>query len=127
MDLEKFGTADDVRELLSVRDRVEDLVEGHRATDKGTPHAEMRDLGKAYRVVLEVPGVPQENLEIALKGRELVVAGLREVESNEGDVVFTERHTGPFHRAIELPGGVDRDRIRAYLQQGLLVVTLPKD
>lgn len=127
MDLEKFGTADDLRELLSVRDRVEDLVEGHRSTENGTPKGEMRDLGSAYRVVLEVPGVSQENLEIGLKGRQLVIAGLREVESNEGDVIFTERPTGPFHRTIELPGNVDRDRIRAHLQQGLLVVTLPKD
>lgn len=125
--MEKFGTGDDLRELLAVRDRIEDLVEGHRGAGKGAPKAEMRDVGKAWQVVLEVPGISQENLEIALQGRELVIAGIRDVEASEGDVIFTERPTGPFHRSIEIPGDVDHDRIRAHLQQGLLVVTLPKD
>ena len=127
MDLEKFGTSEDLRELLAVRDRVEDLSQGHRSTDANTPKAELRDLGRAWRVVMEVPGVSQENLEIALHGRELVIAGIREVEASEGAVIFTERPTGPFHRTLKLPGDVDGARIGAHLQQGLLVVTLPKD
>lgn len=127
MELEKFGTSQDLRELLAVRDQVEDLVEGQRRTESPAPKAEMRDLGNAYRVILEVPGVTQENLEIALKGRELVIAGIREVESTEGDVIFTERPTGPFHRTMQLPGDVVEERVGAHLQQGLLVVTLPKD
>lgn len=126
MELEKFSTADDIRELLTVRDRVEDLAEGQRETDPGTPKCEMRDLGEAFRVVLEVPGVPQESLEIALKGRELVIAGIRDVEENDGKLVFTERPTGPFHRTVQIPADVEAERIRAHLQQGLLVVTLPK-
>lgn len=126
MELEKFGTTDDLHELLAVRDRVDDLVEGHRAAEAGTPKAEVRDLGDAYRVVLEVPGVTQENLEIGLQGRELVIAGLREVEDADGEVVFTERATGPFHRTLHLPGDVTETRTVAHLQQGLLILTIPK-
>jgi HSP20 family protein len=127
MDLEKFGTSDDLRELLAVRDRVEELSQGRRSAETNAPKAEMRDLGDAWRIVMEVPGVSQENLEIALQGRELVIAGIREVEATEGDVIFTERPTGPFHRTLQLPGDVDGAHLRAHLQQGLLVVTLPKD
>lgn len=127
MELEKFGTYDNLRELLTVRDRVDELVEGLRGAEAGSPKAELRDLGEAYRVVLEVPGVTQENLEIGIQGRELVIAGLREVEAAEGDVLFTERATGPFHRTLQLPGDVAESRTSAHLQQGLLILTIPKD
>ncbi len=98
-----------------------------RGAEAGSPKAELRDLGEAYRVVLEVPGVTQENLEIGIQGRELVIAGLREVEAAEGDVLFTERATGPFHRTLQLPGDVAESRTSAHLQQGLLILTIPKD
>ena len=127
MEMEKFGTSADLRELLAVRDRVENLLEGHRGGEAGAPKAEMRDLGNAYRVVVEVAGVTQENLEIGLKGRELVIAGIREAEASDGELIFTERPTGPFHRTMQLPGDVDETRVGAHLHQGLLVVHLPKD
>ena len=127
MELEKYGTSADLRELLAVRDRVEGLLEGHRGAEAGAPKVEMRDLGDAYRVVVEVPGVTQENIEIGLKGRELVIAGIRDAEASDGELMFTERPTGPFHRAVQLPDDVDETRVGAHLQQGLLVVHLPKD
>ncbi len=131
MDLEKYGTAGDIRELLAVRDRLDDLIETTSA-DTGTnallPRIDAFDLGDAFQVVVEVPGVTQENLEIAVHGTELTVAGLREPMGDDDPpaIVLSERPAGPFQRSIDLPEDVRRDGATAHLQNGLLIVHLPK-
>lgn len=126
MELDKFGTAGDLQELLSIRDRIDDLLERRVPGDAITPRAELRDTGDAFRLILEVPGVEQENLEIALQGRELVVAGHREGDGDGGQVVFSERARGPFQRSVTLPGEVDPEHASAQLASGLLILHLPK-
>ena len=125
MELDKFGTAGDIQELLSVRDRIDDLLERRVPHDGLTPKAELRDLGDAFRLVIEVPGVAQEDLEIAVQDRDLVIAGHREGD-DEGQVVFSERARGPFQRSVTLPADIDRERASAQLYAGLLVLDLPK-
>lgn len=125
MELDKFGTAGDIQELLSVRDRIDELLERRVPHDGLTPKAELRDLGDAFELVVEVPGVAQEDLEIGLDGEELVVAGHRE-GSRGGSVVFSERPRGPFQRSVTLPEPVAHERATARLYAGLLVLHLPK-
>jgi HSP20 family protein len=128
MAIEKFGSGGDIEELLAVRDRIEELATTHLIGDASTPRADLLDRGDAYQLLVEVPGVAQSNLEIALQGEELVVAGLRETSASTTDnrIVFTERPNGPFQRTVRLPGRVDRERATAQLDAGLLIVTLPK-
>ncbi len=126
MELDKFGTAGDLKELLAIRDRIEGLLERRVPGDAITPKAELRDVGEAFRLILEVPGVAQENLEIAVQGRELVIAGHREGEADGAQIVFSERARGPFQRTVTLPGEVDVERSSAQLSAGLLILHLPK-
>lgn len=126
MELDQFGTAGDIKELLAVRDRIDDLLERRVPNDGLTPKAELRDLGDAYRVVVEVPGVGQEDLEIGLQGRELVIAGHRDPAGDQAEVVFSERARGPFQRNVTLPADVDREHAHAQLHLGLLILHLPK-
>ena len=126
MEIEKFGTAGDIEELLAVRDRIEALTQSGGSGDGVLPRVDLLDLGDAYQLLVEVPGVPQSSLEVALQGKDVMVAGLRENVPDETGIVFTERPNGPFQRTVELPGEVDRDAVSAHLHSGLLVVTLPK-
>lgn len=125
MDLEKFGTAGDVQELLSIRDRIEGLMDDRR--EAGAPRVDLLDADGAFRLVMEVPGVPEENIEIALQGQTVVIAGLREPNADGTKILFSERPSGHFQRSIDLPQAVDRDRTSAHLQAGLLIVNLPKE
>lgn len=125
MELDKYGTARDLKELLAVRDSIEELLERRVPSDGITPKAELRDLEDAYRLVIEVPGVAQEDLEIAVQGRDVVVAGHRESEPH-GDLVFSERARGPFQRTVTLPSDVDPEHTSAQLVAGLLILRLPK-
>ncbi len=125
MELEKYGTVTDIEELLAIRDRIDDLLDSGSDRDALTPKADLFDSGDAYQLLFEVPGVTQENLEIALQGRDLTVAGIREPE-NGAPAVFRERPSGHFQRTVTLPEEVDRDGITAQLREGLLVINLPK-
>lgn len=126
MDLDRYGTAGDIQELLSIRDRIDDIL-GLGSEDVVTPRADLVDAGDTYQLTIEVPGVKQQDLEIALEGRDLTVAGIREPFVGEVTILFSERASGHFQRTIELPGEVDRDGATAHLSDGLLIVTLPKD
>lgn len=126
MELDKFGTAGDIQELLAVRDRIDDLLQRQAPGDGLTPRVDLVDHGNAYQLVVEVPGVSQENLEVALDGTQLTVAGLRETLREDDELVFGERPRGPFQRTVELPAEVDREGATGHLREGLLVLHLPK-
>lgn len=126
MDLEKVDTGRDIQDLLAIRDDIERLSLLSRPNDGLTPKLDLFDVGDSYRVVIEVPGVPQEDIEVALQGCSLTVAGLREAPSDDVTIVTCERPSGPFERTIELPSEVVKEDTTAHLREGLLVLTLPK-
>lgn len=126
MKIEKYGTANDIQELLSLRDGVGALLESHAVNTTLQPRADLLDLGSAFQLHLEVPGVQLTDLEIAVQEDELLVAGLRQPELVAGNTVFSERRVGPFQRTISLPQPVDAESGTAHLASGVLVVTLPK-
>ncbi|MBX3142644.1 MAG: Hsp20/alpha crystallin family protein [Trueperaceae bacterium] len=128
MKLDRFGTAGDLQELLSVRDSIDNLLAGHDSAkpDGLTPRIDLVDLGEALQLTIDVPGVSQSDLELAVNDGELVIAGLRETLPQGPAVIVSERPSGPFQRSIALPTPVDRENATAHLTNGVLVVTLPK-
>ncbi len=125
MELDKFGTASDLQELLAVRDSIDELVQRGAPSDAMVPRAELRDQGDGYELTVELPGVTQENLEIAVQGSEVIIAGIREPET-DGELVFSERPRGPFQRTLTLPSNVSPEGAQARLASGLLTLYLPK-
>lgn len=114
----------DIQELLGVRERIDRLLANQH--EEAQPRADLLDTGDSYRLIMEVPGLKEENLEIAVDGQELLVAGIRDDYSTEVDYLLNERQTGPFQRKFGLPAEVDGDATSAHLQQGLLVIVIPK-
>ena len=119
-------TASDLAALLAVRDGIDALARQSVSGDATLPRVELRDAGEAWRVAIEVPGLAQEDVEVAVQGRSLVVAGHRDAEDDESTLVFSERTIGPFQRTVDLPSEVDPSRATAHLSAGVLVLTLPK-
>jgi HSP20 family protein len=126
MELEKFGTSGAITELLSIRDDVDRITNLHLASDGLTPKVDMFDTGDAYQLMVEVPGVSQENLEVAVQGTSVIVAGLRDPVDDSVKIINMERPRGHFQRTINLPSEVEREKTTAHLQEGVLVLTLPK-
>jgi len=131
MKIERYGTAGDIEELLAVRESVDTLLNAHVAATPLSVRADLIDVGDAFQAHIEVPGVDQADLELAIEGDELLIAGLRGAAIDEstgpaGDIVFAERASGPFQRTIALPAPVEPENATAHLSRGVLVVTIPK-
>jgi HSP20 family protein len=76
-------------------------------------------------VVVELPGVNAEAVEISAAPRELVIAGNRPRPDGAGRYQQIEIDYGPFRRRISLTDEVDPDGVTASYDRGLLTVVLP--
>ena len=125
MELDKRNSSDDFGLLLDLRERVGALSREFEGPD-AEPKLDLIDLGHAFELLLEVPGVMQERLEVALDERSVTVAGYREPHEETLDVVMRERASGHFQRTVELPDTIEREKSSAHLHHGLLTLHLPK-
>lgn len=75
----------------------------------------------------EVPGLKLDDLEILIKGDELTIKGERRSGEQEGVTYHRrERGTGPFCSVIRLPVDVEVEGVEASLENGVLMMELPK-
>jgi len=103
--------------------RLENLGEGMFA-----PAVDIKEDAEAYTVQFEVPGIPQDNLDVNLQDNVLTIRGIKEQkqESSEGRYRRIECNYGTFARSLALPRNVDGDSVSAHLEDGVLEVRLPK-
>ncbi len=84
----------------------------------------------ANRLVLkiEVPGIPQEDLQINLENQTLTVKGERKFVNDEKEENFhrIERRYGSFVRSFTLPSTIETESAQANYENGVLAITLPK-
>jgi HSP20 family protein len=99
---------------------------GVLTTDEATPLAEVEELDGAWLVRVELPGVKQDDVDIHLAGRRLVVRAPRAEERREGTLRSTTRTTGRYFLNIVLPGAVNPEGVEATLDGGVLTVRVPK-
>jgi HSP20 family protein len=84
----------------------------------------------AHQLVLklEVPGIPQEDLQINLENQTLTVKGERKFVKDEKEENFhrIERRYGSFARSFTLPATIETESAQANYENGILSVTLQK-
>lgn len=81
----------------------------------------------AYVLSAEMPGVGKQGLEILLEGNEITIVGHRENSSPTGmNCIYRETKAADFRRVFELDPAINTSKIEAKMDQGLLVLTLPK-
>jgi HSP20 family protein len=93
------------------------------------PAIELTEKEDAFELVAEIPGMKAEDVEVNLSEGMLRLSGERQ-ESHEDKskgFVFSERSYGRFERTIQLPQGVDYDKISAKAENGILTIQLPKN
>ena len=75
-------------------------------------------------VVMELPGVDINDLELTISDKSLILKGERKAQ--DAEYIRQERPTGHFQRIINLNVDVVRDNIKAKMKDGVLEVILPK-
>ena len=77
-------------------------------------------------LVLELPGVEPDTVELVASGRSLVIAGVRQRPTIPGArYQQLEIEYGPFQRRIDLGENVDTTQATAGYERGMLRVELP--
>ncbi|CUI01785.1 Hsp20/alpha crystallin family protein [Leisingera aquaemixtae] len=92
------------------------------------PSTDVAETEDSVEIAVELPGMSEDDIDIALSGDVLTIRGEKKIEREEKrkGVYMSERSYGAFYRTIPLPPGVDTDKADAQFKRGVLTVTLPK-
>lgn len=91
------------------------------------PNTDIYESSAAILVTVEMPGVRKENVDIKLDKNVLTITGNVDFSQYEGlEPVYTEYNVGNYTRSFTLSSAIDRDRISAKVDDGVLSVELPK-
>lgn len=97
------------------------------ALERQVAPAVVTDDGQNLVVSLEIPGVPEADIQLTVTGQTLTITANRKVEVPEGYVVHQQaRRGGAISRSFRLPAKIDADAARAVVRDGVLTVTLPR-
>jgi HSP20 family protein len=83
--------------------------------------------GPARAIVkVAIPGIDPDDVSLEIRGRQLVIAGVRRAQEAEGRLYQQiEIAHGPFKRVIELSAEVDAERAAATYDDGVLRIDIP--
>ncbi|MDX6439862.1 MAG: hypothetical protein QOF45_2445 [Gaiellaceae bacterium] len=90
------------------------------------PLVDIEEQDDAYIVEAEIPGVKRDDVNIELVGNEVVVSGEIKERERKGILRRSTRRVGAFEYRVVLPENIDRDAIDAKLDDGVLIVRIPK-
>jgi HSP20 family protein len=68
--------------------------------------------------------VRKDDIEVRIDGDQLVITGKPQEESAEGAWLLRERRQGGYERRFTIDTTIDRDRIDAVFERGIMTLTL---
>ena len=114
---------------LEVQDKKE-LVEKEEKTVPAryyVPYTDIYETEGALIVVVEMAGVERDAIDINIEDDVLRIEGHIDFTNYaEMQPVYTEYNVGHYSRKFRLSNKIDRDRISAEMNDGVLTLTLPK-
>lgn len=82
---------------------------------------------EAYEITAVVPGLSADDLKIEILDNVVTLSGeLAEAENGNGKYLLRERRYGPFERRLRLPDPIEADASEAKIENGVLVLRVPK-
>lgn len=95
-----------------------------------SPRTDVTESDDEIQVTAELPGVTEEDIDVALTDDLLTIKAEKKSEKEEKDKDkerhVVERSYGMFQRSLRLPYAVDAENIKAEYKNGVLKVSLPK-
>lgn len=81
-----------------------------------------------FRISVELPGIEAKDIEVSVSDHTLVIKAEKKNDREEQaqSYYLREREFGSFERFVEMPNGVDPDKIAAQFANGVLTVELAK-
>lgn len=94
-----------------------------------SPRYEVKDTETELTIAVDVPGVKLEDIQVSLEddGKVLSIQGQRQREETHGETSSSTYSSSRFSQSFTLDPTVDPEKFTATLENGVLVVTAPKD
>jgi HSP20 family protein len=79
-------------------------------------------------VLMEIAGIPEEEIEVEVDGRSMTITGERKALSGPVPRAYFQMEiaNGAFRREILLPSEVNPENLRAVYKDGILEIALPR-
>jgi HSP20 family protein len=95
-----------------------------------TPSLSVRDMGGAYEIAVQIPGVDKSNIRVSMDGSilDIAVAFDNTASGRTGNrSAWQSRQAGRFERRLKLPGATARhEDVKATYDGGVLRINVPK-
>lgn len=110
-----------------IRQAVERIVPLEEKGCGFRPVCDILESDEAYKIILDLPGLTKDEINISLKDYVLTVKGERVNDYDESEVYRRqERSTGIFSRSFALPENSVTENLKAGQHNGTLIVSVPK-
>jgi HSP20 family protein len=121
-----FDTLFNLQRALEARIE-SDWLEGQTTSRGPFPPINVFEQGDDILAIIELPGVEKDTIQIQSKENTIRISGKKAFSYPEGVSLHRrERIFGQFDRTLSLPVQLDRDRIKAEYQDGILTLFLPR-
>jgi HSP20 family protein len=114
---------------IQVVDKKELSPESAEITRNGvyfTPAVDIFENSSELTVVVDMPGINSEDVEVDLRENILTIIGDTKAEEFQGQELLTEYRTGGYYRTFRVNNLIDHAKIAASMSDGVLTLKLPK-
>ena len=93
-----------------------------------TPSVDIFEEDDTIVVKADIPGISKKDLNVSIDENILTLSGEKKQEEkvNKKNYHRVERSYGSFSRSFQLPGNIDRDKVKASFEDGVLKIRIPK-
>jgi len=88
------------------------------------PDMDILETDKEFVIEAEIPGASKEDFKLNVEDDTLTLEGEKKKENQR--FIFKESRAGKFRKRFSLPTDVDKDKIKAKFENGVLRITIPK-
>ncbi len=92
------------------------------------PAVNITEEDDAFQLSVAVPGMKKSDFEIDVEGNQLTISCSKEETQTEKEAKYTRKEYSyhSFERVFTLPNEINKDKIDATYENGVLKLTLPK-
>ncbi|WP_027887891.1 Hsp20/alpha crystallin family protein [Meiothermus taiwanensis] len=124
MTIERFDALERLQTIRQQLDELSRRFASKEALGEWVPAVDIIDENDHFRILVDVPGVKNEDLELKEEGQTITLAGIRHPQP--GGFYRQERPSGAFRRTLTLPEAIVPGSAQASLKGGVLELVLQK-